>query len=148
MVLGNARIFFVTKKSVAKTATVPMKAPTGEIRVSTPEATALDLVRYPQHAGSLSNIATVLAELAEKMSPEALVQAAEREGDVAAAQRLGYLLERIGQAALVEPLARWIDIKKPRVVALRPGRRIGGRRRIPRWHVAVNERIEMDTARA
>jgi len=48
MVLGHAqRILFVTKKRVAKTPTVPVKAPTGEIRVSTPEATALDLVRYP-----------------------------------------------------------------------------------------------------
>ena len=63
MVLGNARIFFITKKGMANTPTVPIKTPTGDVRVSTPEATALDLVRYPQHAGSLSNVATVLADL-------------------------------------------------------------------------------------
>jgi predicted transcriptional regulator of viral defense system len=148
MVLGNARLFFVTKNSIARTHTMPMKTPTGEIRVSTPEATALDLVRYPQHAGSLSNVATVLAELADKLNPEALVQEAEREGEVAAAQRVGYLLESVGQATVVEPLAQWLDLKKPRVVPLRPDRPAGRRRRIRRWRVVVNARVEMDGAQA
>ncbi len=144
MVLGNARIFFITKKGMANTPTVPMKTPTGDVRVSTPEATALDLVRYPQHAGSLSNVATVLADLAEKMKSEDLVRAAELEGELAGAQRVSYLLERIGQRPIAEPLAAWIDRTKPRLVPLRPGWRTSGRRRDPRWHLAVNEKIEMD----
>ncbi len=146
--LGRARIVFVTKAHLAKTPTVPIKTPTGDIRVSTPEATALDLVRYPEHAGFLSNVATVLGELAERINPEALVQTAEVEGELAAAQRLGYLLEHVGQGALAEPLARWIATKKPRVVPLRADRRMAGRRRARRWRVAINEKIEMDTARA
>ena len=145
MPLGRAQIFFVTKARLAKTPTVGMKTPTGEIRVSTPEATALDLVSHPEHAGSLSNVATVLAELAENMSPEALVRAAKAEGEIALAQRVGYLLERLGHAGLVDPLARWIDTRKPRLVPLRPGRRMRGRPRAPRWRVAVNEKIELDT---
>jgi len=148
MVLGTARIFFITEKGMANTPTVPIKTPTGDVRVSTPEATALDLVRYPRHAGSLSNVATVLADLAEKLKPEDLVRAAELDGELAAAQRVGYLLEHIGQSAIAEPLAARIDREKPRLVPLRPGRRITGRRRDPRWHLAVNEKIEMDAPRA
>jgi len=148
MALGRARIVFVTKAGLAKTPTVPIKTPTGDIRVSTPEATALDLVRYPEHAGFLSNAATVLVELAERINPAALVQTAEGEGELAAAQRLGYLLEHVGRQTLAEPLARWIDAKKPRVVPLRADLRMAGRRRAPRWRVAINEKIEMDAARA
>lgn len=148
MTLGRAQIFFVTKTRLATTPTAPVKTPTGEIRVSTPEATALDLVRYPEHGGSLSNVATVLAELADRISPEALVQAAEAEGEVASVQRVGYLLERLGHGRLVEPLARWIEARKPRVVPLRPGRSMAGRPRARRWHVGVNEKIEIDVARA
>lgn len=148
MSLGRARIVFVTKARLARTPTMPVKTPTGEIRVSTPAATALDLVRHPEHSGFLSNVATVLRELAEKISPEALVQTAEVEGETAAAQRLGYLLERGGHGAVVEPLARWIAARRPRVVPLRPGRRMAGRPRSSRWRVAINERIEMDGAPA
>jgi predicted transcriptional regulator of viral defense system len=138
----------VTKTRLAKTPTAPIKTPTGNIRVSTPEATALDLVRYPEHAGFLSNVATVLAELAERIDPQVLAQTAETEGELAAAQRLGYLLERAGRGSLVEPLARWIDAKKPRAVPLRADRRLAGRRRAARWRVAINEKIEMDVPRA
>jgi len=59
--VGRTRIRFVKKAHLAKTPTVGVKAPTGEIRVSSPEATALDLVRYPEHAGYLSNVATILS---------------------------------------------------------------------------------------
>ena len=73
---------------------------TGEIGLSSPEATALDLVRYPEHAGSLSNVAMVLRELAEY--PEA-------EAAHAYAQGLGYLLDRIVCAELAAPLMEWLQ---------------------------------------
>ena len=48
----------------------------GSMRVATLERTGYDLVRYPGAAGHLSNVATVLSELAEKMNPEALLELA------------------------------------------------------------------------
>ncbi len=39
------------------------------MRVSTPEATALDLVRFVTAAGHIGNVATVLAELSEELTP-------------------------------------------------------------------------------
>ncbi len=59
--VGRVRIRFMKKAHLARTPTVGVKTPTGEMRVSTPEATALDLVRYPEHCGGLSNVATVLS---------------------------------------------------------------------------------------
>jgi len=139
---GRARIRFVKKASVDRTPTVEVKTPSGAICVATPEATALDLVRYPGHSGSLGNIVTVLTELAERLDPEALGRAAEAADEVPQAQRLGYLLDRIGHATLAAPLAEWIATKGPRVTALRSDRPITGAPRDPRWRVAVNEEIE------
>ena len=145
--MGRARIVFVKKAHLGKTPTVAIRTPTGEIRISSPAATALDLVRYPDHSGFLSNVATVLKELAERLDGLALLRAAEAEGEVAYAQRLGYLLDRIGHASLAEPLAEWIHAKSPRVTPLRPDRPITGAPRVPRWLVAVNETIEVDGER-
>jgi hypothetical protein len=39
---------------------------------STPEGTALELVGYPNRAGGLDNVATVLSELSEEMVAERL----------------------------------------------------------------------------
>ena len=79
--IGRVRIRFVKKARVSETPTVNIKTPTGETRVSSPEATALDLVRYIEHAGHLPNVATVLHELAERLDPSVLVRAAEADAE-------------------------------------------------------------------
>lgn len=94
--------------------TVEMKTETGTIRVSTPETTALDLVRYLVAAGHLGNVITVLAELAEKMNGKALAQVARAERDVSNAQRLGYLLDQVGAGQVGGALAAWIASRRPR----------------------------------
>jgi predicted transcriptional regulator of viral defense system len=111
--------------------------------VSTPEATALDLIRYSGHAGGMSNVATVLSELAEKIAPDRLVEAARREADLAAAQRLGFLLDCVEASGKTEPLAAWVEQERPRPVALRPDREVHGAPKNRRWQVLVNEQIEV-----
>ena len=71
---GRARLRFFTKRHFEPTPTLQMKTETGSMRVSTPEATALDLVRYASSAGHLANVATVLAELAEKIDDPAFTK--------------------------------------------------------------------------
>ena len=84
------------------------------MRVATPETVAFDLVRYPSGAGQLSNAATVLAELAERLDPKALVGIAPlvRLPDV---QRLGYLLDAVGERRRTGPLAGWLGAREHRV---------------------------------
>lgn len=142
--MGRARLLFVKKAHLRRVPTVRVKTPTGEIPVSSPEAMALDLVRYPEHAGFLATVATVLEELAERLDPQALVRAAEADGEVAYAQRLGHLLAHLGHASLAAPLAEWVRARAPRVTALRPDRPITGAPRASRWRVAVNDVIELD----
>ncbi|MBI2207560.1 MAG: type IV toxin-antitoxin system AbiEi family antitoxin [Candidatus Rokubacteria bacterium] len=142
--IGRVRIRFVKKARLSRTATIGVKTPTGEMRVSTPEATALDLVRYPEHCGGLSNVATILRELAERLDGGELVRVAEVDGEVAYAQRLGYLLDRAGRPEIARALAEWVDARAPRATPLSPGAPITGTERDGRWRVAVNEEVDLE----
>ena len=67
--VGRARIRFFVNKRSADTAVQSMKTPTGMMRGSTPESTAVDLVRFAKAAGYLDNVATVLMDLAPLLEP-------------------------------------------------------------------------------
>jgi predicted transcriptional regulator of viral defense system len=56
---GEVRLLFVARKAVARVPVNTLNTPRGPLRVSTPEATALDLVGYPRHAGGLDGVATL-----------------------------------------------------------------------------------------
>jgi predicted transcriptional regulator of viral defense system len=144
-VAGRGRIRFFQKRRIESVPIVEMKTETGAMRVSTPEATAFDLLRYIEAAGHLGNIATVLAELAEKISGGHLVDIAKGEGDVPIAQRLGYLLELVGAAQLAAPLAKWVSEHQPRFVLLRTDRSSDRATKDARWRVLINEKVEAET---
>ena len=141
---GRARIRFVTKATVDSTPVVDVKTQTGSMRVSTPEATALDLVRYVKRSGHLGNVATVLSELAEKLDAKALVEVARKNVEIAHVQRLGWLLDAVGAVSKAKALSVWVSGQRPRRVLLRPGSRAPIREEDPRWRVGVNEQVESD----
>jgi len=145
IVLGRARIRFFRKLHMDHTPTVDMKTETGSMHVATPEATALDLVRYFKAAGHLGNVATVLSELAEKIDPGRILDVAKLEGDLPSVQRIGYLLDEVGAEEASAALAGWVADQGPRFVSLRPDRSSRRAVRNDRWRVAVNEKIEIDT---
>lgn len=145
--MGQVRIRFIKKASVSRAAVEFQKTPTGTMRVSTPEVTALDLVRYPRHAGSLAHVVTVLAELAERLDGRRLVAAAAAaESDLAPCQRLGMLLDHLGWGSVAAPLADWLAPRAHRLTKLRPDRPARRARRDSRWRVLVNERLDAVSA--
>ncbi len=144
-VAGRARLRFFRKRHIDRAPTMEMKTETGVMRVSTPEATALDLLRYIEGAGHLGNVATVVAELAEKMEGQRLVEVAKVEGERSNVQRLGHILDRVGAGELGAALAAWVAEQRPRFVALRSDRSARRATKDARWHVLVNERVEAET---
>jgi len=142
--VGRTRFRFFMKWHHAQTPTIDIKTETGAMKVSTPEATALDLVRYVGKAGQLGNVVTVLSELAERIDPNRLAEAARGEVELSVVQRLGYLLERFAAPAIAAPLAEWLATQRLRPVPLRPERRSKATEKDPRWLVLVNERVEVD----
>ena len=140
---GRVRAEFVARQNVTEIPTVPKNTLRGVLRVSTPEATAFDLVGYPSRAGGLSNVATILSELAENLSAEKLLAEIERS-PLPWTQRLGYLLERIEAANLAVPLAEHVAVRAREYVPLRPRKSIARASRDSRWRLIVNEQVEPD----
>jgi len=58
-------------------------------------------------AGGLDQVATILSELSERLDPEKLVSAAG-SAPLPWAQRLGYLLERVGAQGKAAPLKAYV----------------------------------------
>jgi predicted transcriptional regulator of viral defense system len=143
-VAGRSRIRFFTKRHVERAPTMAIQTETGTMRVSTPEATALDLFKYLKAAGHLGNVATVLAELAERLEGARLAGVARKDGDLSNAQRLGFLLEHVGAGETAAALGEWVAAERPRFVALRPGHASRRAPRDGRWRVLVNESIEAE----
>ena len=94
---GRTRIVFSYRRDMAavEAGIEDRKTQSGYMKLSSPELTALDLVRYPQAGAGLDNIATVLSELAERLQPEKLAFLSGAF-EKAVVQRLGHLLERLG----------------------------------------------------
>ena len=88
LVAGRAEVRFFASNFVADAAITNVKTPTGTMRVSTPETTVIDLVRFCKAAGQLDNVGTVVAELASSLDPKKLLTAVKRVADVSKAQRL------------------------------------------------------------
>lgn len=145
IVIGRNRIRFFNKYNIDDVATEQKKTSTGYMRVSTPETTAFDLVRYIEAAGYLNNVATVLSELLEKLAPEALLRAAQVEAvELSCAQRLGFLLDYCGGEEATSLLAHWLNDQYPRVVSLNPAKPFKGKQKNKKWHIHINEEIEVD----
>jgi predicted transcriptional regulator of viral defense system len=140
---GRVRIRFFQKAGIERVPTEKKKTYTGYMKVSTAEATALDLVRYPHACGGLGNVATVLGELAEKMAPEPLA-AAVQGAESAHVQRLGYLLELVGREALAVPLAAWVAKHGAKTYRLRPDLPATDAELSRRWRLLINDKVEVD----
>lgn len=141
LVCGDVRVDFIARQDMRTTPVVERNTETGTIRVAAPEATAFEVVGYPEHCGYLDNVATVLGELAECMNGE-MLSAEARRVPVAWVQRLGYLLALVGAEDLARHLESVLAERNTFVVALAPWAEMTGARRDVRWHVAVNIDVE------
>jgi predicted transcriptional regulator of viral defense system len=143
IVCGGVSVDFVARRNMAATPVIQRNTPRGILRIASPEATALELVGYPDRGGGLSNVATVLVELVESMDARALEVEAKR-APMALVQRLGYLLSLVEAeeyAAALEPV---LGEGTPFIVALSPAVSMAGAVRDMRWRVAINVEVEPD----
>jgi predicted transcriptional regulator of viral defense system len=141
--VARLRIEFHRNRNIHEVPVTRIKTETGSMRVSTPEGTALDLVRYPEACGYMDNVATVLVELSERIDPRMLAKVAAR-GRHPDARRLGYLLERVGLEKVARPMAKLVASWRRRPVLLRQDRPALGLEPDPRWYVIANEEVTSD----
>lgn len=147
---GRSIISFIYRKDMAAVAgaLIDHKTDTGTMKVSSPELTALDLLRYIHVAGTIDSIATVLSDLGSKLKPETLVKLAPAF-ERTVIQRLGYLLEYLKQPESAAALHQYLQPAKPLPwVELesnqRPAKPAKSLERNARWNVIVRRKPELD----
>ncbi len=137
---GEVRLQFVARKGLERMPTVESTGPGGPLRVSSPEATALELVGYAEQCGGLEHVVTVLPELAPKLDAQRRLGAA-RLCPIAWAQRLGYLLDLTHQRRLGNALASVVQSLAHDFAPLVRARPKAGATRLTRWKLAVNAAV-------
>jgi predicted transcriptional regulator of viral defense system len=149
---GRSIVSFVYRKDMARIADAieDHKTDTGRMKISSPELTALDLLRYAHVAGTIDSIATVLNDLATKMRPAPLAKLAPAF-ERTAIQRLGYLLDHLNHSECAAALHDLLQQSKPLPwVELEPNGRAGNElsakplERNARWNVAARRLPELD----
>jgi hypothetical protein len=140
---GKVRVQFVARKDMERTPIVEKNTPRGMLRVSSPEATALELVGYADQSAGLDNVASVLAELAPSLNSDRLVIEATRS-PIAWGQRLGYLLDITEHRELADKLAPHVKEHAHVVAPLVRSSSKAGVPRDARWNLAVNAKVEPD----
>lgn len=142
--VGRGKIRFFLKSKLASAPATSVKTETGTMQVSTPEATALDLIRYADRIGGFDHVATVLKELSERINPKMLVELGKMEPELSVLQRLGFLLDHVGSRQTATPLAEWLARRKPSLAALRSEKNPKPHHKRNRWNLKVNEEVEPD----
>lgn len=148
---SHNNLVFFTKKNVSSTPINLIKVTTGYIKMSTPEATALDLVQYYKSMGYWSLIGTVLSELSEKLDSKCIVETAKQgKYEIATLQRLGYLLDFLGYSKKTDYLYQWLEqqwsVKKRKTfILLTPEKAIPQNiKQEKKWQLILNDTIEVD----
>jgi predicted transcriptional regulator of viral defense system len=147
---GRSFISFVYRKDMQAIAEaiIDHKTDTGRMKISSPELTAFDLLRYAHAAGTIDSIATVLVDLGAKLRAAPLAKLAPAF-ERAVVQRLGYLLDylkRLDCAAVLHDYLQklrpvpWVELEPPR----RHGKPKSPLERNTRWNVTVRRRLELD----
>lgn len=138
---GQVRAAFIVREQLRMVPTQFFNTPRGTIRVSTPEATAIDLVGYCQRVGGLDQVAAVLAELAAQIDPQKLVSAAHT-APVPWVQRLGYLLSLVDSGNRADTLRGYVRSEARQSVPLLPGVPHSQAPSDEDWKVIVNSDLE------
>ena len=140
---NKLKINFFVKKEWQREAIEKRKTDAGSIDISSPELTALDLLYYIDKIG-ISRAITILTELIDEIKPVKLTKIAKSYPQVAAIQRLGYLLEiELHNEVLSDALWKALISKRFFTIPLVPGYQRKGETE-SKWKIIPNVIIESD----
>jgi predicted transcriptional regulator of viral defense system len=141
---GKVRVKFVARKNIDGVPVRKFNTSRGELRVSTPEVTAIDLAGYPEHVGGFDQVATFLSELADEIDASSLAEAAAT-APITWIQRLGYILELVKAEDAVADIKEYVHEHARDYTMLIPGHTGTDGLRLRDWKLIVNSELEPDT---
>lgn len=106
---GKLRVEFIVKRGLEGTPVVNERTRTARVRVSTREATVLDLIRHQNTVRGLEAVARIARDLLPEMTPANVLDAVGALNQVPAAQRFGFVLDQLGNRRLASTVARWLQ---------------------------------------
>ncbi|NLB02929.1 MAG: hypothetical protein GX841_06040 [Bacteroidales bacterium] len=143
----NNILNWVYRKEIPENFLQIKNSETGTLRFSNPELTAIDLLQYEKHIGSLSRAATVLAELTEETDFSRVSNELLDYTSVSAVQRLGFILDNILEEneqadILYKQLCNYG--KRLNYVPLSTRSPNKNAEKDTRWKIYINTEIEID----
>lgn len=141
------KVNYISRKDIPASLVEIRKTEAGYLKISNPVLTATDLIQYAKRVGGINRVATVLAELAERIQADAFDETLLEHVPVTAVQRLGYLLEQVlGNKLLADALYSALqNIHAPLFrIPLKASAPVKGFIADERWKVIVNTDIEID----
>ena len=142
-IVGRNQIHYYQKRNLNDIPTAKRKTSTGYFNISTPEVTLFDLVEFHKQVGGLEQVGLIAMELSEKIDNTVLVETAEYY-PMPIVQRVGYLLDVIGQEDLSDNLAEFIRITNPVYSFFNPSENRERTNKNARWKLFINEELEFD----
>lgn len=115
IIFSRVRLNFFTKTHITQSLTQALANAAAPLKLSTPETTALDLVRYAGSLGGIERAAETIQPMLPFMRASELRKTLEAEGELASAQRLGYLLQHAGATKLAKAVADGLPKTKKNV---------------------------------
>jgi predicted transcriptional regulator of viral defense system len=141
---GRVYVEFIVNKHTAKMPVKKFNTAAGTINVATPEVIAADIVNMPQHAAGISNAATILADLSEKIDIKNLIELTKLNPELFWLQRLGYLLELLGFNHLSNAISKILSDKHLHWARLVSKAKYKPLQRNQKWKIIVNTKVEPD----
>lgn len=136
--VGRVQVRFFVKRRISQTPTQQLAQAAAPLSISTPEATAFDLIRYATSIGGIERAAETIVPLLPLLRARELKCILEVENEIATAQRLGFILDVAGAKRMAQVIHDWLPAKLT-LVPLSPLQ--GDRKNIPvveRWQVLNN----------
>lgn len=136
--VGRIQLRFFVKRGLERT---PTQQPVGAVAplcVSTPEATAYDLIRYATSIGGIERAAETIRPLLPLLRVRELKRVLDVENEPVVVQRLGFVIDALGDKKLSKTIRDWLPGELT-LVTLSPAK--GKRDNLPlvkRWRVLNN----------
>lgn len=140
------KIQYVPKTSFPSKGIEQRKTDTGYFQISSPELTAFDLVQFEDRVGGLNRVAKVMEELIEVFDINRLQELLKsKDLPYAYAQRLGYILDKVGENPYSDVLESYISESGKRIqnVPLKPKGKRSGFPIYQRWKIIENVKIDL-----
>jgi len=138
--VGRIQVRFSVKRGIERTPTQQPAGAVAPLCVSTPEATAYDLIRYATSIGGIERAAETIRPLLPLLRSREVKRVLDAENEPVVVQRLGFVIEALGDKSLAKTIRDWLP-NKLKVVTLSPTR--GKLENVPlvkRWQVLNNSR--------